>query len=111
MDIASIPGTMRLTFVRKYLRVSSRFVFEGPPSFWFPAESPLPSPGIPRAGAIVPTKRKKMKSKNEIMIRRDVESIKKCQPTFLAGVGATRVTQEGNKFPLKKGQLPSSIKK
>ena len=22
---------------------------------------------------------------------------------FLAGVGATRVTQEGNKFPLKKG--------
>ena len=33
------------------------------------------------------------------MIRRDVESTN----FFLAGVGATRVTQEGNKFPLKKG--------
>ena len=38
------------------------------------------------------------------MIRRDVESIKNVNQLFFGGCGCNPgVTQEGNKFPLKKG--------
>ena len=47
---AATTGTIRLTLVKKYFKVSS--------SWWSPfisfSEESLPSPGIPLAGAIVP---------------------------------------------------------